>query len=263
MRTIPFLITLVPLLASACLAQTEEDASPTEQLKDSVREWIETMREIQQEEDSWSRDQEVLEDQKAALEIEIKDLAKRVEEAKEVKAEADRESLEQEEERETLIEAKELMSREVAELEKKLIEQFPAFPKWLSEEDAKVKGMMQKAREYVVMEEDDAAKALNARLSNVLNLLTEAEKWQQLVHLRKEMHEGESGKNINMDVVYFGLAAAYAADEEGEFAAVGRPGPEGWVFEKRDDLAAEIAELVRVIKGDAEAKFSNLPIELK
>lgn len=66
-----------------------------------------------------------------------------------------------------------------------------------------------------------------------------------------------------MNVVYFGLASAYAVDEEGVYGMVGKPTSDGWKFEERNDLAPKILEMVTVLNGDADATFINLPIDLK
>ncbi|MGE9270656.1 MAG: hypothetical protein ACQKBU_07615, partial [Verrucomicrobiales bacterium] len=84
MRVLPLLFALLPGLCLISPAQ-EGEASQTEKLKDSVREWIETMREIQSEEDAWEQDRELLDDQREALRVEIDELTKQVAEAKKEK----------------------------------------------------------------------------------------------------------------------------------------------------------------------------------
>ena len=65
-----------------------------------------------------------------------------------------------------------------------------------------------------------------------------------------------------MKVLYFGMAAAYAVNETGDFALVGTPGAEGWSFAEKSELAPRIKELVGVTTGDLDAKFVTLPIDL-
>ena len=66
-----------------------------------------------------------------------------------------------------------------------------------------------------------------------------------------------------MKVVYFGLGAAYAVNESGDFALVGMPTAEGWSFSERNDLAEKIKTMVDVLNGDVDAQFVELPIDLK
>ncbi len=252
---------LLPLWGGMLFAQ-DEPVSQTETLKDSVREWIETMREIQDAEDTWERDRVLLEDQRAALESEIADLTKRVEEARVEKEGADKESLDDEAKRDAYLEAKEVLATEVRELEKAMIERLPSFPRPLADEP-KVKELMEQVRQDVALTGEEAQGGLTKRLNNVLNLLTESEKWQQTVHLRDELHESKDGRKFNMKVVYFGLGAAYAVNESGDFALVGMPTAEGWSFSERNDLAEKIKTMVDVLNGDVDAQFVELPIDLK
>jgi len=255
-----FVAVLASLLLPAA-AQDEEPRSATENLKDSVREWIETMREIQREETSWERDQEILRDQRGALESEIAQLEERIAKAKEEKEGADREVTEEVEQRDALIEAKEMLTGEVRTLEDALLERLPSFPKPLRDEP-RVAQLIEEVRKDAKLEGKEAEGGLSKRLNNVLNLLKEAEEWQQTVSLRDELHQAPDGREFNMKVVYFGFGIAYAVNESGDFALVGKPGPEGWKFEPNDELAPQIGELVDVLTGDLDAKFVNLPISL-
>jgi hypothetical protein len=266
MRSHHFLPVLL-LLCGGFVSAQDDDVPKTEKLKDSVREWIETMREVQRTEDAWERDRVVLEDQRAALESEIADLTGRVESAKLEKQGADKESTDLEAERDAYLKSRELLAAEVRSLETAMVAKLPSFPPPLAGEP-KVKELMDLVRQDAKLEGEEAAKGLSKRLNNVLNLLTEAEKWQQTVHLRDELHQMEGGPKINMKVVYFGLAAAYAVeptlnDQPGKFALVGKPGANGWSFEPRHELAADISRMVDVLNGDTDAQFVELPIELK
>ncbi len=261
MRILPLLFALLPGLSTISRAQDASD-SPTKKMKESVHEWIGTMREIQREEDHWERDREVLEDQRDALRAEIEDLQKLVADAKADKAGAAEGAKSDTAKRESLVKAKDLLGAEVRKLEEELVPMLDLLPQPLAE-DPRVKELTGQVRKDVTLKGDDASKGLTKRLNNVLNLLSEAEKWQQTIHLKDELRVTGDGKKLNMKVVYFGLAGAYAVDAEGEYGMVGRPGSEGWEFIENNDLAPAINELVTVLNGDADAKFTNLPIQLK
>lgn len=258
MRATP-ISTLLLLMAAALVSGQEPTTSPTEKLKESVREWIETMREIQVEETTWERDKELLEGQRESLESEIRDLETRVKDAREIKATADKESVEDVAKRDALARTDELLATEVRSLELGLVAKLAAFPAPLAE-DARVKELMAQVTKDSKRSGEEAKKDLTKRLNNVLNLLAEAEKWQQTVHLREELRETGDGRKFNMQVVYFGFGIAYAVNESGDYALIGRPGTDGWKFESRPELATRIRELVDVLNGDVEAKFVNLPL---
>ena len=128
--------------------------------------------------------------------------------------------------------------------------------------EPKVAQMIEEVKKDGALTGDAAKQGLAKRLNNVLNLLSEVEKFQQAVHLRDELHKSPDGREYNMKVLYFGIAAAYAVNETGDFALVGKPSESGWTFSERNDLAPRIKELVGVTTGDLDAKFVTLPIDL-
>ena len=252
-------IPAITLVLSLHLSAQEPAISPTEELRVSVSQWVETMRKIQQEENDWSRDQEVLQNYKEGLEKEIADLKQQIADAKTRKQGADSESLDQSAERDRLAAAKDELSVIVRRLEEGLSAQLPVFPAPLLAEPKVAQGVEDLKRD-LALPEDKRNEGVSKRLMNVINLLTEAEKFQQTVHLRPELHKNADGREFNMQVIYFGLACAYAVNEDGSFALAGKPTADGWKFEERKDLAAEIQRLIATTTGDADAAFVNLPI---
>lgn len=246
-----------PLMAQ----EPSAPASGPDALRNSVREWIETMREIQKEEDSWDKDREVLQGYKEGLQKEIEDLKEQIERAKTERDSAGKEDLEKVAKAEAYAKAKEALVAELKELEKGLLARLPLMPAALTAEP-KVAQMIEEVKKDGALTGDDAKQGLAKRLNNVLNLLSEVEKFQQAVHLRDELHKAPDGREYNMKVLYFGIAAAYAVNESGDFALVGKPADGGWTFSARNDLAPRIKELVGVTTGDIDAKFVTLPIDL-
>lgn len=251
------------VFATAPLAAQEPPATSDgpDDLRRSVREWIETMREIQKEEDSWEKDREVLQGYKEGLGKEIEDLKEQIARAKTERDGAAKDDLDKIARRDAYAKAKDALADGVRELEKGIVARLPLLPRALAQEP-KVAQMTEEIRKDAGLTGDKGKEGLSKRLNNVLNLLSEVEKFQQTVHLRDELHKASDGREFNMKVVYFGMAAAYAVNETGDFALVGRPTRNGWEFAERTDLAPRIKELVGVTTGDIDAKFVTLPIEL-
>ncbi len=257
-RLIPGVVfATLPLMAQEAPAP----ANGPEELRNSVREWIETMREVQKEEDSWEKDREVLQGYREGLEKEIEDLKEQIARAKTEQEGGEKEDLEKIAKRDAYAKAKESLAAGVRELEEGLVKRFPLLPLAMTAEP-KVAQMMEEIRKDAALPADKAKEGLAKRLNNALNLLSEVEKFQQAVHLRDELHKAPDGREYNMKVLYFGMAAAYAVNETGDFALVGSPSAEGWSFTEKSDLAPRIKELVGVTTGDLDAKFVTLPIDL-
>jgi hypothetical protein len=251
-------ILLLPFLAVPVTAQ-DAALTPSEELRVTVREWVETMRRIQQEENDWSRDEEVLRNYQEGLEKEIADLKQRIEDATTRKTGADRETSERHLERDRLANAKDELAAIVRRLEENLSAKLVLLPPSLLAEPKVAQGA-EDLRAALKLPAARRNESVPKRLLNVINLLTEAEKFQQVVHLRTELHKNREGREFNMRVIYFGLACAYAVNEDGSFALAGRPTADGWVFDERPDLAREIERLIASTSGDADAAFVTLPL---
>jgi hypothetical protein len=216
------------------------------------------MRKIQQEENDWARDQEVLQNYKDGLLTEIASLKEQIASAKTRREGADKESLDKVAERDRYLAAKDELTTIVRSLEESLAAKIPYFPEPLAK-DAKVAQGIEDLKRDLTLPPEKRNEGVSKRLLNIVNLLTEAEKFQQSVHVRPELHKDSQGAEFNVQVIYFGLAMAYAVNEDGSFALVGRPGPDGWRFEERKDLSADIQKLLAATTGEADATFINLP----
>ena len=73
---------------------------------------------------------------------------------------------------------------------------------------------------------------------------------------------GETEPRV-MEVVYLGLAEAYALDRVSGNAYLGFPGAQGWVWEAHPELVAPISKLVAVYKDKADPEFVELPASLR
>lgn len=257
MRHLPLIIFLG---FPAFLPAQELKITPTEELRVTVNEWVETMRLIQQEENDWTRDQEVLTNYREGLEKEITDLNEKIAAAKTRKEGADSESLKDTEERDRYASANEELAKLVRALEENMAAKLPLIPAPLRDEP-KVSQSIEDLDRALKLTGDELKKDVSKRLQNLINLTSEIEKFQQTVVLRKELHTVDGGREINMEVIYFGLSTAYAVNEDGGVALVGKPdAKDGWKFEERKDLAGAIRDLIDSTNGDRDPTFISLPI---
>lgn len=256
------LLQLLPgaLLASLPLMAQDAPTTPSgpDELRGSVREWIETMRKIQTEEDSWEKDQEVLKGYKEGLEKEIEDLKEQIQRAQTRKEGGDKQSLDKLAERDRYIAAQEELATQVRLLEETLSTKLPLLPEGLKKQPKVALGiesLQQSLKAPAEKRNEDVSK----RLFNLTEMLSEVEKFQQGVHAHTELHKDSQGQEFRMEVVYFGLAAAYAVNEDGSFARIGRPDTTGWKFEDRPDLAPAIKSLIASTLSEKDVTFTQLP----
>lgn len=216
------------------------------------------MKEIQSEENSWERDEEILRNYREGLRSEIAQLGESIEEARKGLSTADESSARTLRKFDSLKAANDLLKERIGGIEDAMMERVRLFPPRLLK-DERVSQLVTNLRESVAAPEDRKP-SVNSRLGTVVNLLTAAEQFQTAVHLDKETRETADGRELGIDMVYFGLAAAYGTNESGEVAFVGRPGSDGWEFVQDDSIAPRVRQLVDVLNGDRDATFTQLPI---
>lgn len=256
---IPIFTVFVALPLSA--QEAAPAPAPAEELRASVREWVETMRKIQEEENSWTRDKEVLQGYREGLEKEIEDLKEEIERAKTRREGGDKQSLDKLTERDLYARAHDELVRQIRILEEGLAARLPLFPPPLREQ-AKVALAIETLQGGLQLPPEKRSQDASKRLYNATELLAEVEKFQQQVHVHTELRKDPQGREFKMQMVYFGLAMAYGVNEDGSFAVTGRPGASGWEFQERKELAAGIQELVESASDEKHASFNKLPLVL-
>lgn len=258
MRFQIYILALAIALALPVFSQ-EPVVSPTDELRNSVREWVEAMRKIQQEENDWARDQEVLKNYKEGLESEIAALKEQIVSAKTRKEGGDQQSLDKISERDRYVAAEDELKHQVRMMEESMAARFPLFPEPLRKTPRIAQGM-EAIQQNLLLSPDAQTEEISKRLVTITELLAEVEKFQQSVHVFPELHKNSEGHEFNMQVVYFGLALAYGVNEDGSFAIVGRASAGGWYFHERNDLAPQILKLVISATSEEEVSFTNLPL---
>ena len=217
------------------------------------------MRKIQQEENDWSRDQEVLQNYKEGLETEIATLKEQIASAKTRKEGGDQQSLDKVAEKDRYVAAEDELKRQIRLMEESLAAKIPLFPEPLRKTPKITQGI-ESLQRNLLLPADGQTEDVSKRLANVTELLAEVEKFQQGVHVFPELRKDSQGHEFNMQVVYFGLALAYAVNEDGSFALAGRAGADGWKFQERNDLAPQILKLVLTATSEKDVSFTNLPL---
>ena len=255
-----FLLPGVVFATSPLMAQQPAaPANGAEELRISVKEWIGTMQKIQAEEDAWEKDREVLKGYKEGLEKEIEDLKEQIERAKTRKEGGDTQSLDKLAERDRYAAAQEELAKQLRVLEEGLAAKLPIFPEPLKQQ-AKVALAIETLQKGLQLPPEKRTEDVSKRLFNAVELMADIEKFQQGVHVHPELRKDSQGREFKVQVVYFGLAMAYAVNEDGSFALTGRPEADGWKFTERNELAPQIQQLVASATSEKDATFSQLPL---
>lgn len=247
---------LTTALWSICQAQTIPK-DPNQQLREDVARWVETMSRIQREETDWARDSEVLANYKEGLVSEIKSLREAISEARIRKDDSASKTKELADQHGKFVQARTELAARLRDMENLMLEKLPLFPQPLTSQPKMAQAVADLKSAAAL---PDGGGDLSKRLYNIVELLAEAEKFHQQVHLAAELHKDAQGREYKLQMVYFGLAMAYGVNEDGTLAVVGTATPSGWKFSERNELAPRILQLVASANDPKEAAFINLPL---
>ena len=101
------------------------------------------------------------------------------------------------------------------------------------------------------------------RVQAIVAVLNELDKFNNSVSLFSERRTNAAGNEVSVETVYVGLAAAYFVNEAGDFAGVGVPGPAGWEWSAKPEIAARVREVIRIYRNERPARFVNLPAVIR
>jgi hypothetical protein len=110
---------------------------------------------------------------------------------------------------------------------------------------------------------DARGTSYGARLQRVVALYGEIEKLQNNIHVVKELLPVGDGVYREVDVCYLGLARAFAVSADDDWAAVGTPSDQGWVWEERVALAPRVRQAIAVCRREREVDTVILPLAVQ
>lgn len=256
---IPFLTLTISLLSAHAISASAQANHPLDQTKENMRLWLETAQKRQAEENGWKTDQEILSNYKEGLLAEKATYQKQIEEAKQRAQAADQQSTDKLSQRDQLIAAEKALAAHLRGLEEEFVKQIPSLPTPLLKMPKMAVGI-EALKKNLSLPADQQTDDVGKRSANLTEMIAEVEKFQQNVTVSNELHKNAAGQEYNMQVVYLGLAAAYAVNEDASFALVGSPQADGWKYNERNEIAADIKKLIITATTEKDISFTKLPI---
>ncbi len=242
--------------ATICEAQNDH---PLDQSKENMRLWLETAQKRQAEENAWKTDQEILSSYKEGLLAEKATYQKQIEEAKQRSLAADQQSTDKINQRDQLIAAEKALSAQLRAMEEEFAKQIPNLPAPLIKMP-KINVGLETLKKNLSMPAEQQPDDVGKRAANLTEMIAEVEKFQQNITVSNELHKNSTGQEFNMQVVYMGMAAAYAVNEDASFALIGSPKEGGWKFVERNEIAADVKKLIITATTEKDSSFTTLPV---
>lgn len=241
-------------LLAAC--QTILWASPLEDTVNTLQEWVDTERLISVSASEWESEKASMENLIAIYNEEATTLDKTIEDAEKDTSAAEvlRNDLQEQREATKKVEAKVVKAMIEAENKIKTLE--PVLPPPLQQELAQL---------FKAIPDDpkESELPIGQRIQPIAAILTQVQKFNQVVTLVDDFREFEAGRSVQTETVYFGLGGAFYVDQADENAGIGVPGENGWEWTADNSLVSAIRSFVDIYRGKKQASYVNLPVSVK
>ncbi len=250
------LATLLPLSAQ------ESGAESNKQLRATVQKWISVMKETQKTQQNWREQKQILLDSKVSLLSENTQMETEILSAFDRLGSTDETSRKKLAEKKQYDDGREAFRDGLNDLDNKVSAVIPLLPRELTSQ-SKLEKHIADHKNFVIRQDKEKI-SLNGRLTAMLAILTEAEKFNQIITPFTGRSAEAGGQKVLLDGIYFGLATGFAANEAGTVALLLQPGPDGWTeTEITDaDVIGQVRELINVGNASGEIQLVTVPLEI-
>ena len=230
-------------------------ASLLEDTTNTLEQWVETERLISQAEAQWETDKASMENLISIYTEEIETLARLIEDAEKdtSAAETRRSELLEQDETNKALESKLVEALVKTEINMKSLEAL--LPPPLQDELSPL---------FKTLPEDPASSklAIGQRIQPIVAILTQVQKFNQVVTVVEGFREFEAGSTVQTEMVYFGLGAAFYVDQANEHAGVAVQGPNGWTWKDDNTLASTVRAFIDIYRGTQQARYIEIPVSV-
>ena len=230
--------------------------SPLDETVSALEEWVETERQISVSEAEWETSKSSMENLISIYSREIETLGDLIEEAEKdtSAAETRRTQLNEQSEAVKSIENKVVAAMVEAEMLIKTLQ--PLLPLPLQEE-------LNPLFNSLPENPKEAKLAIGQRIQPIVAILTQVQKFNQVVTVVGGFREFEAGRTVQTDTIYFGLGVAYYIDQADEHAGMGYIGPEGWEWRDDTALIPAVRNFLNIYQGTQQASYVDMPVSVK
>lgn len=248
-----FRVLAVELCISVWVAAAE---SPLDATRSALEKWVETRQLISRTKTDWQSDREMLRQTAQMFERELNGIAEQFSKLSTNNVQAEKER----QEAEALLKASEAGLERTAmfatAFEKSVTRLVPRLPAPLQET---LKPLLAR------LPADPANTRLPAaeRIQTLVGILNEIDKFNNGLTLSSEKRRNPKGEEVAVETVYVGLGAAYFVNDANDFAGTGTPGPQGWEWSVKPELAGAIRDVIRSYRNEQAARFVALPATIR
>ena len=242
------IVLLVCLVAPAVIAQ-----APLQETRSTLEKWVETRGLISKTGSDWQADKEALQQTIALYERELQSIDSQMTKVSTNNSQVLKEMAEAEASKKTSTAAIEQARQFAVEFEAKLKQFLPLLP-------APVQDLVKKDVARMPANPADTKMLAAERVQVCVGILNEIDKFNNAVSLFSEKRKNEKGDEVAVETVYVGLGAAYFVNESNDFAGIGVPGTDGWVWTPKPGLAPTVRQAIKIYRSEHSPAFVRLPV---
>lgn len=238
---------------SACSVHAQSSLQETRTV---VEKWVETRQLTSRLKADWQVEKDVLERSLRAFERELSTIDVQLENVADGKTQVAIQIETTSKEKESLTDYSGRLQEEIERLEGRLKQLASQLPSGVQE---RISPLMDRLPEN----SKETKRSLSTRMQHVLGVINELNKFNSSVTVVSELRQNDAGAEVQVQVLYVGLAQAYFTDQTGAFAGTGKPGATGWKWSNQAELGKKILDAIAIYQGSQPAAFVRLPLELK
>jgi hypothetical protein len=227
-------------------------AEDTPDGRTTLEKWVETKRLVCKERQDWRAEKALLEDRIQLMQRETDNMKESTAQVTNSIGEADQKLAESTAKIEELKAAMAGLGQDIVRLETGVVELLAQAPTPIVE---RVKPLSQR----IPKPDSETRMGLSERFQNVIGILNEVNKFCREITVTSEVRDQPDGGKAEVTVLYLGLSRAYYCNISSGLAGIGRPGPQGWVWEPRNDLAQTVADTIAIYRNEKPAGYVLLP----
>lgn len=245
-----FIILLGPLSAHA---------APVDDVRNILKQWVETEKTISQEQENWRQEKDLLENVLSSLNQEERVLNNTIATAQQATSRADDERLELISRRESYQRNSSRFADQLSLFERQAVQLIPQLPIILRDEMGLMVNRLYQA--------DEGNYSLSQRAQNLINILSAIQKFDSSITVSNEIRTLKTGDKIEVRVLYLGLSRAFYAAKDKRVSGIGRPleggSEDGWQWVEEIDLADDINDAIDIYENVDTPGLIQLPLSLK
>lgn len=250
-------VTLCLLAAHATVPRAAgADISPVSEARGTLARLVETRQMIAKTKADWLADKETLEQSIRLFDRELAEVQEHSAKVETGGGQMEKERADALAEKEALMAASTISKEQAAKLEEQVRKLLKLLPSPLL---AKVDPLVKRLPDI----SSETKFSVAERFQTLVGILSEVDKFNGSVTIASEIKRVAGGDELQLNILYLGLAQAYAVDKPGKLAFVGTPGPDGWQWTPKEGIASTVKGAIAMHDNSQPAAFVKLPVEIR